>query len=245
MIEIIKALMEAVVTGIPGIRTAKREKKYRKLGVDLFLLYVKLNEVTVNAEAIIHYLEEFATRTEQEIAEAEGWPDSTFRYLVRQQEQALHNVMSLFQSQSTLIQILQPQSYNELLPLLSGKSGALRSLTYILGTERFPLDPSQADVDEWREPSQSHHRRRHDFPDRMLTGGPELNSLIFGQSRHWEETALPTRGWDVNTRTQIVQYLEQRQPRQQLEKIKSALTLLRTTLMENFTVADILLEVRR
>ena len=61
--------------------------------------------------------------------------------------------------------------------------------------------------------------------------------------RQWEGTALPTRGWDMETRAHIIEYLERRQPQQQLTEIKAALTLLRSALMENFTMADILLEL--
>ncbi|MFI1156185.1 hypothetical protein [Streptomyces sioyaensis] len=238
MIEIIKALVEAIVTGIPGIRAAKREKKFRKLGVDLFLLYVKLNEVTLTAGEIIHQLEDFTTRTEQEVSEGDYWSDSRIRRLVSHQSRKLEEVLSLLDFNSILVQVLEPQAYNQIVPLLAFKNGAIRTLQGILITRHLPLDPTRDEVEDWS----LRISRRNYTTDRARA---EIDHHIQRQGWRWRETALHLWDWDADTQAQIVQYLERRQPREQLEEIKSALALLRSSLMENFTMADILLEVER
>ncbi|MEU2867172.1 hypothetical protein ACIQWL_55795 [Streptomyces mirabilis] len=244
MIEIIKTLIEALANGFPGIRGMREDKRRRQLGAELFLLYAQMNQLMVTAEDIVQHLEDYAAsmgRYMNEGTEGRG-PEygRRVRHLVDRQRDDLLHVRLLLDSRSAVVQIIEPEAYNRLVPLLGLKQGALDTLHGIMYMGDLPLDPSQAEIDAWvtRLPPLGEGQAR-DASQSLRAA----DRLLWDAGRRWRENALPHDSWGRDVHARVVQYLDERQPRRQLEEIRSSLSLLRSTLLENFTIADVLLEV--
>lgn len=244
VIEIIRTLIETLANGFPGIAGMREDKRRRQLGAELFLLYANINQLMLTAEDIIQHLEQYAACTERDLND--GSEEEVLEHsrrvtpLVERQRDDLLYVRLLLDSRSAVVQIIEPDAYNRLVPLLGLKQGALDTLSMIMYMGDLPLDPSQAEIDAWmaRLPPLGESRTRG--ATRSLIA---VDRLIRDSGRRWRENVVPRTSWGQDVHARIVQYLDERQPRRQLEEIRSALALLRSTLLENFTIADVLLEV--
>ncbi|GGJ64833.1 hypothetical protein [Streptomyces brasiliensis] len=240
MLEIIRTLIEALANGFPGIRSMREDKRHRQLGAELFLLYARMNQLMLTAEDIVRYLEEYAASTAHRPTGELPEHDRRLRPLVERQREDLLDVRHLLDERSAVVQIIEPEAYNRLAPLLGLKQGALDTLCRIMYGGDLPLGPSQAEIDAW---TAALPPRRDDPSRSSLFGLVAADRLVERSARRWREDALPRGSWGRDVHARVVHYLAERQPRGQLTEIRSALTLLRSTLLENFTLADVLLEV--
>ncbi|MFI9807455.1 hypothetical protein ACIHEJ_24355 [Streptomyces sp. NPDC052301] len=244
MIEIIKTLIDALVNGFPGIRGMREDKRRRQLGVELFLLCAQINQLMVTAEDIIQHLENYAASIDRYANDGTegGGPEypRRVRHLVERQRDDLLYVRLLLDSRSAVVQIIEPEAYNRLVPLLGVKQGALDTLFTIMYVGDLPLGPSQAEIDAWasRIPPLREGQAR-----RVSQNLWAVDRLLREAEHRWRENALPHDSWGRDVHAIVVRYLDERQPRRQLEEIRSSLSVLRSTLLENFTIADVLVEV--
>lgn len=238
MVELIRALVEALTQGLPGIRGIHQEKRRRKLGAELFMLYVRLNEAMLTADKIVRSLETYAQRMSGHLEHgndryaltAGNWIAGD----VQKQIVNLTRISGLMSERGAALQIINPEAYNLLHPLLSGKFNALRVLLDIMRSGALPLAPTQEDIARAMDSS---HLARYDRQHQMMVLMQEL-------SPQWRDTALATSSeWGPSTYDYVVHYLQERKPREQLSEIRNALEMLRTALEENFTITDVLLEV--
>ncbi|WP_158686591.1 hypothetical protein [Streptomyces griseoflavus] len=247
MIEIIRTLIESLANGFPGLREMRQNKQRSKLGAELFVLYTTLNSLFLTGAEIVELLEKFAADTQPLESRSSDDYDRAYelqlKNLVRQQKKAITDVREAFDRRSTVLQIIEPDAYNRLIPLLGLKEGALSSLHMILMREHLALGPSQEDLDRW---SLLNSERMNSI---RSTRNPLLDGLSGGQiaDRHfdWQGSAIPLTPWGPEVHPRIVQYLDTRRPAAQLDEARSALALLRTSLTEHFTLEDILLEFSR
>ncbi|MYW68788.1 hypothetical protein GTY65_32630 [Streptomyces sp. SID8379] len=238
MVELIRALVEAVTQGLPGLRGIREEKRRRELGAELFLLYVRLNEAMLAADAIVRSLEVYVERmgghlehgNDRYALTAGNWIVGS----VRKQIVNLTRISGLMGRHGTALQIINPDAYNRLHPLLSGKFNALRVLLDIMRSGALPLAPTGEDIARAMEAGDP---ESDDGQDRMMALMREL-------SPRWHDSALATSSeWGPSTYDCVVLYLREREPRGQLAEIRGALEALRAALEEHFTIADVLLEV--
>ncbi|WP_230194649.1 hypothetical protein [Streptomyces coriariae] len=244
MIEIIKTLIDVLANGFPGIRGMREDKRRRQLGVELFLLCAQINQLMVTAEDIIQHLENYAASIGSDINDGRegGGPEypRRVRHLVDRQRDDLLYVRLLIESQSAVVQIIEPEAYNRLVPLLGVKQGALDILFRMMYVGDLPLGPSQAEIDAWvtRIPPLREGQARGASQSLWA-----VDRLLQEAESRWRENVLPHDSWGRDVHAIVVQYLDERQPRRQLEEIRSSLSILRSTLVDNFTIADVLVEV--
>lgn len=238
MVELIRTLVEALAQGLPGVRAVREEKRRRKLGAELFMLYVRLNEAMLVAEGIVRSLEVYAQRMGDHLEHGnDPYALSAGNWIAGNVSKQIVNftrISGLMSARGAALQIINPDAYNRLLPLLSGKMNALRVLLDIMRSGALPVSPTREDIARLMDAGEgSSSWRNHEFSD-----------VVRELSPHWRETAFATSGdWGPSTFQGVVRYLQERQPRAQLAEIRSALELLRTALEEHFTIADVLLEV--
>ncbi|MFS4107228.1 hypothetical protein [Streptomyces sp. PD-S100-1] len=237
MVELIRVLVEALTQGLPGLHGIHRAKRHRKLGAELFMLYVRLNEAMLAADEIVRSLETYTQRMSGHLAHGDdryaltagNWIAGN----VQKQIVNLTRISALMSERGAALQIINPDAYNQLHPLLSGKSNALRVLLDIMRSGALPLAPTQEDIARAMDSS---HLAGFDGHRHMMVLMREL-------SPQWRDTALPTSSeWGPSTYDCVVQYLQERRPREQLTEMREALEGLRAALEEHFTIADVLLE---
>ncbi|WP_353942162.1 hypothetical protein ABII15_11290 [Streptomyces sp. HUAS MG91] len=238
MVELIRTLVEALTQGLPGLRGIQQEKRRRKLGAELFILYVRLNEAMLAADHIVRSLEIYVQRMGSHIARGDDrYALTAGNWIVGDVQKQIVNltrISGLMTERGAALQIINPDAYNALHPLLSGKFNGLRVLLEIMRSGALPLGPTQEDI-----------ARATDFRDPAPRGRQHhMMSLMHELSPQWRESALTTSSeWGPSTYECVVQYLQERKPREQLTEIRTALEMLRAALEEHFTITDVLLEV--
>ncbi|MDX2815403.1 hypothetical protein ABZ312_21040 [Streptomyces sp. NPDC006207] len=238
MVELVRTLVEALVQGLPGLRAIREEKRRSKLGAELFILYVRLNEVMLEAEGIVRNLEGYAERMGRHLEHGDdayalgagGWVARG----VQRQIVNLARISGLMGDHGVALQIIDPEAYNRLQPLLSGKFNALQVLLAIMRSGALPLAPTQEDLARAMDVG---HPGSREGQRRMMANLEEF-------APRWRDTALATSSpWGPSTYESVVRYLREREPREQLSEIRAALESLRTALEKHFTISDVLLEV--
>ncbi|WP_326577016.1 hypothetical protein OG539_12895 [Actinacidiphila glaucinigra] len=238
MVEWVRTLVEALAQGLPGLRAMREENRRRKLRAELFILHVRLNEAMPEAEGIVRSLEVYRERMGRHLEHGDdayaltagGWVARG----VQRQIVNLTRISGLMSDHGVALQIIDPDAYNRLQPLLSGKCNALQLLLAIMRSGALPLAPTQEDLTRAMDVG---HPRSRDGQDRMMANLREF-------SPRWHDTALPTSSeWGPTTYECVVRYLRERRPREQLAEIRAASAALRSALEEHFTISDVLLEV--
>ncbi|MFE0627987.1 hypothetical protein ACFW3D_13585 [Streptomyces sp. NPDC058864] len=238
MVELVRTLVEALAQGLPGLRAIREEKRRRKLGAELFILYVRLNEAMLEAEGIVRKLEAYQERMGRHLERGDdAYALTAGDWVTRDVQRQIVNltrISGLMSDRGVALQIIDPDAYNRLQPLLSGKFNALQLLLAVMRSGALPLAPTQEDLARAMDVG---HPRSRESQDRMMANLREF-------SPRWYGTALTTTSeWGPETYECVVRYLRERRPREQLAEIRAALAALRSALEEHFTISDVLLEV--
>jgi hypothetical protein len=234
MIDLIKTFVVTFTQAIPRIQKIKTNQERRKLGTALFILYVRLNEATLAAHSIIGSLEVYVARMRKHLDHGNDVYALTAGHWiageVQHQITNFERLHELLYTNKELLQIVDAQSYNHLMPLLDRKFGALMTLLQIMGSGSLPLSPSAGDLEilaQFGRGDQS-----------------ALGRAMRDLDPQWRENSLSiTMQWGEEVYDKVVAYLQDRDPRQQLAEIEASLSSLREALVSNFSLADILLEV--
>lgn len=144
MFEFLKLITESTQQALSGLAAHRRDKKRRDLAVELFLIYVRLNQALVNAEDILALLEAYVRRSNRDRAE-------TTRVLqVRMKDQArtLYLVSRAMTAKSAQLVILEAREYDLLRRLVWGKLSDVDTIARDLLFHRLRLGsfPSAPDV---------------------------------------------------------------------------------------------------
>lgn len=233
MIDLIKVIVQTLAQVVPQLRGIKNDKRKRELGATLFILYVRLNEATLAGESIIYGLEGYVRGMERYREK----PDR--RYLLRGgywvAQKVQHQITNferldeLIRESDVVLQIIDADSFNNLRFLLERKFGALLMLSRIMGSGSLPLLPH---ADE-------------DLRLLMELGDDQrVLAMTWEGIRSRDGNTIPIKSdWEEEAYEQIVSYLQERNPREQLAQIRASLSSLRKALEDNFSISDILLEV--
>ncbi|NUL02070.1 hypothetical protein HRW07_02160 [Streptomyces lunaelactis] len=148
MFELLRLLVETVVQGVPGLASYRRGKKRRNLAVELFLIYVRFNEILVNAEEILRLLERYLgadhygrSDLEAELHNSLSWQGAALR--------GIHQVMK---ANSSPLVILEAEAYIKLRNMTDLKYGDLTKLGIALSLGRLPISRETSDIEAMFEP---------------------------------------------------------------------------------------------
>jgi len=238
MLEIVKVILEVLGKALNPSEISKmqKEKKLRKLGTELFLLYTHLNEILLTGEEIIHSLEVYVSRMERHLTQgndayaltAGSWIDDK----VVKQCISLGKFGRSVQRFTKELQVLDADSYRKLQPLLSGKMNALDSLLKVMGRGYLPvLGPSESDLRMLSEQSEDTYNFTHFEKLQVIARETQQGAISYSVD------------WDENIYKQIKKYLSTREPHERLEEIRNVLQQIKTVLESNFSLQDILLEI--
>lgn len=224
MYEVIKIILEAFFTktDFSDLSEEYKKKQLRKIGADLFLLYVHVYEMVSCGENIVNSLEHFVERKDPQ---AGKW----MRRMVIEQRMNLIKLMEDIQRLRHLLIVLDPESWKKLSFLFYDKKNLLDELINLMEDGSFPLiESTESDIRKLIENSQG---REKYITEQKLYQEME-NNLI-----------LSTVPWDENIFEKIREHLEKRNPRRQLEQIRAVLQKIRIVLGNNFSIQDVLLEI--
>jgi hypothetical protein len=233
MIDLIKTLVETLTQVIPKIHEMRADRRKREIGAALFTLYVRLNETMIAADDIIDSLEVYAKRMHRHL----DYGDDAYALTggkwiagkVRNQLTNFERLGALLHNHKVMLQIIDTDSYNKLIPLLDYKFGALTYLSRIMRSGSVQLSINEDDL-----------RRLMDSGDDQSA----LHRIMIDLEPSWREAELSTTSeWGQETYEKVAAYLQEREPRKQLSEIRAALASLREALVSNFSLSDVLLEV--
>jgi hypothetical protein len=232
MLDFIQTILTIVGKALPAIATRQREKRASKIGAELFLFYVQVNEAIVCAENIIDSLETYVERMglHHEYALTAGeW----IEYQVEKQCINLARIGETMAHWREQLQILDGESFAKIIPLLRGKANALDSLLQAMRAKNLPLSVSQEDLENFARKAldaeasrDEKYRLQDEFANDVLNGSVSLQSP-----------------WDSEVCQVVVTYLQERNPRQQIAQIRTVLEKIRAALVANFSIQDVIMEV--
>lgn len=235
MIEFLQPFVEVLARIVPGISSSRERTRSANLGAELFLLYVQLNEALALAEDIVNSLEVYVDRMSEHVrtgtdpyARTAGeWVSSN----VREQIDNLAGIKDRMRKLRWDLQVLEGEANNNLRFLIAYKMSALSVLADAVDRNRFPVlgRPQLAD------------------PASVPPGVELLNDAISlgyypALAREIADNSVAMDApWDAAVLTVIKRYLEVRDPRRELDDIRTSMELIRAALEANFSVRDILL----
>ncbi|MET8075907.1 hypothetical protein [Streptomyces sp. NPDC005303] len=219
MIELLKFLVETLTQGLPGLTSARGEKKRRALAVELFLLYVRCNEAMITADSIVSLLNRYGQAGADQWNR--HWLKQELKESVQRQYVTVRSLTGLLSDQSEVMWIIDSDPEEKLDVLMNRKSGRLIELLGILHDGHIPLD---VDLDLLGEEARS-VRLSH-------SAGPLYARFTVSLSNDFGRDARDFR-----------EYMESGVPQNQISEIRAALRRFREALESNFSIADVLVDV--
>src|SRR6266478_3570247 len=143
MLELVKAIVEPIAKSlsITDFIELRKKKKAHEIGTELFLLYASLNDILVVGRRIVEELQGAASWMNRKLQE--GKPDETFLthidFLLRQQSLNILKLVASVKRLGLELQVIAPDVYVRLSPLMHGKLNALSKLiSAISGEDNIP-----------------------------------------------------------------------------------------------------------
>jgi hypothetical protein len=146
MFEFLKLLTEATGRALSTVAAHHKDKKKRDLAVELFVIYVRLNEAMVHAEDILEQLKAYVRRGTARREEAAR----QLRWRLSQQAYTLRTVQKALKDNSATLVILDAEEYNRLMRMVLGKLSDLDMIAHDLSGRRLHLGafPSRFEEDD-------------------------------------------------------------------------------------------------
>lgn len=227
VVEYLRLLVEALTRALPALLAQKSRKERRALGVDLYLVYVAINEALIRGELIVAGVEQLVKDKTTGSGAAWGLQED-----IEEQIRCFEHIAEQLARRGRVFQLLDGRAFAGLYLLLDEKIAWLHRLRVIAGSGEYPLlDDAALDRLE---------RTLEATDDPSGTVGDARSALQ-------ELRGLPiAKGSDEKsreTREQFKAYLENRKPREQLAQIRHHLEEIRSALLDQITIGDLLLEV--
>jgi hypothetical protein len=257
VLDILKAIIDAMINAIPGVISSRRSKRINVIGAELFQAYVCLNEILICGDRIVTALENFAAHG-AEWQEA-GQPvrqivaTTAFRNTVEHQCRNIRNARDLLVGWNYHLTLLEGDAYRDVYRLVQAKASTLGLLQVFTDADVLPLGVGEPATDG----PTSALKLLQAFIDRNVlplgVGEPAADSSITPERRlaramgeqAWHGTdLLPLGGsWEVAEYEVVARYLAREDPRARLDDLAAALQQMRVAFDENFKVSDILPEL--
>lgn len=239
MVDVLRAVVDALCRLVPTLAQRREDKKLRRMGARLFMIYVRLVETLMAADRIIDSLEHFAQH-----------PDNPYGSdhvgdALTEQAVDVARLRTLLSDNAEMLILLDGDCYARLAPLLEMKVGFLSGLEGSLRGELLPLGSSEGQIEALMDQAARMAAERPDLLNHphMLEGVVQRHldfqpglALVFGDP-------LDAGRQSQGKAAMVQKYLEARKPRGELARLKDATTALGKALTEHFSVDEILLEV--
>jgi hypothetical protein len=247
MLDIVKMVIDLLSKFInpSEISKLRREKRLTDLDIELFFLYVDLNEILLAGEEMIENWKYYLNRIDRRrgygydtYSMPKSFTEARLGELLWQihRIQGLGRVLSKFSAQ---LQILNAEAYLKLTLLLfrgRGKLLFLEELHIVIGREEFmPLLSEDMLNDALKEIIKYEEGHYGDRDDVFRNATKKLFEEVIPLS--------DSSSWDASIYKKVESYLNSGKPRQQLDEIRTVLQQLYSTLKDNFSIQDILLKV--
>jgi hypothetical protein len=234
MLDFLKAILEIVAKVVPTSLAARNKRKLNDLGVELFILYAQVAEAMIYAEDIIRSVEIYIECIEHKLKTGgDRFPidleqQSDIDFKLQAQRANLAKIGDTIDRWILYLNIIDSESLARLMPLLLEKCSVLNSLLWIMGQGRIPvIGPSGSDIDRVAAAS--------------FQAGLESSRILEGIRTQVDSVAIPIQTpWDENKYRSTVQTLRNYNSRQAVEEIRAVLAQLRSSLENNFSLADVL-----
>jgi hypothetical protein len=228
IVDYLRLLVEALSRALPALLAQKKGKERRALGVKLYLVYVAINEALIRGELIIQGVEQ--------LVEDDGADSAAARRLqeaIKEQIRCFEHIADLLASWGQVLQLLDGETFASLYLLLHEKIGWLNRLLAIVRSGEYPLlDDAALD------------RLERALED---SGGTDERNFeeVWGALDELRGLPIPKDSADGSrkSRKEFETYLEHRKPREQLALIRRHLEEMRSALLEQITINDLLLDV--
>lgn len=234
MLETIGAIVQLLEKLLPALDYGKwkREQRMKELGVELFRIYVHLNEILVNGREVQGSIRVYISRMEQHLSTGDDEYALTggqwIAHRIRQQQHSIAQLGRALQRVGPQLQVIDGSTYARLMPLMSGKLNVLDSLLAVLSAERLPL----------REVAEEELLQLQ-----SLRGLPELNSLKALRDRMLSESVPTSEPWDKSVYHKLRSYVNTGGADERLDAIERLLERLKAALEEHFSITDVLLSI--
>jgi hypothetical protein len=118
MIDLLKALVDLVVKALPAFKEGKRDKRFRHLGVELFLLCNTLNEALALGGEIVSWIEEYVSEVDNKLARGKSaarifkpYAPELLAGNIHLQRRNLSHIGAALERSSFALQVLSPDAY--------------------------------------------------------------------------------------------------------------------------------------
>lgn len=257
MIEIIKAIIEPIAKAIsiPELLKSHKDKKAHEIGTELFVMYASLNEILVVGRSIVSELESGTEWMGRKLKE--GKPDeclyTNLEFLLSQQSSNILKLVASVKRLGLELQVIAPDVYVRLAPLLHGKLNAVACLLdcinrnfskpKLVSTDIESIEQILAVGDQYSagltsdEPQETESKALA-VADYVLYRERDAFEQLIRQEGIDDIGSIPAHQYPV-----IRGYLDNRKPSATLDDIEALLLIFRESIEANFSLRDILLKV--
>jgi len=230
LLDFLKFFVETATKILPSLVTRRRNQKLHEIGAELLLFYVQVNEALVRAEDIVGSLEVYVSRMKRHIEYGDDayalTAGSWIGPKIDAQGQSLAKIGQTMRRWGIELQLLDGQMYAQLVRLLDEKAGALGMLLHVMTRRKLTLDLHAVLERSIESPGFQELIRRRELEQEMM-----------------KNAVSTTVEWGSDVYVEIARYLDERQPREQLLQIREALEEIRSAILSNFDVSELLLQV--
>jgi hypothetical protein len=251
MFDIITIVAKKIVESFSLSWIAKyvHDKKKNSIGTELFLLYSSLNEILVLGLSIIDEIDNVVSWMDRKVKENKAYEKCSTQldFKLNQQSINLLRFMGSLSRLSTELQVISPNTFISVIPLVEGKFNAISYLIRLMGNVfDKPRLPYIEDAD------------REEI-ERMVNAGGDVSLITivkYGKDEAWKHpvesqiaeklkfVAVEDLGYVEAKHVDVIkEYLVERNPRKGLAELEKVAKALRVAIAKNFSLDDILLSV--
>lgn len=237
MLEVAKLFLETLAKVVPGLKGLQDRNKRAEIGAELFNFYNAVNEMLINGVELTESLRVYVERMERNSRQAGDFRASSAGYWlhgnVQRQAKALGAIATSFSYLwESLSPIVDTSTFQRLASLLGAKTSAIRQLQELMESGQVPFDPrfgfeNLIAIDRTESTELDRHEQ-----ELLALKNYEDGLSVVPYNVPWEATILAV----------VKDYLESRQPEQQLAQMTEDLETIRRAIIENFDISDILVK---
>ena len=261
MFEIFKAILDAFgrLLDPAALSRLAKERGKEELGAKLFMLYIAVDRICIDGEALVDAFEQHLSRMTGYLASAKDrWALGGLKCIpglsgmLQKQRRNLGSLQHALLAVEGELQILDPLAFRKLMVLtrgeLPGKERLVRQLFNLAPAEDAERVPILGPTEEDLLRATDELMRDSGFLERLALGGPpgfedlddpEAGVVARIQARYRRGPPLSTV-WDEADLKLLNDYLVEREPRKQLHVLRAVADDLRKTLDVTFPASEIL-----